>query len=171
MRIIYSCFAMLLLAGAGGCQNRQAMKESSENNAAPLSFAPGPPALVYKTKADYTNKVAVMMNADRTAIVSYPHPRDIALPQGLPYPIRLNKGYLLDRQGVGPQVAFTRYTMEEYAALPEAPDMQVLLASIIDKDPLLEMCHCGNSKQFEDVQAAMNALIDRSLAPCKKLMP
>lgn len=133
------------------------------------SFTPGPPAIVYKTRADYTDKVAVTLNEDKTAVVAYPHPADIGRPSGLPYPTRLAQGYLLDNQGINARAAFTSYTMQEYAALQEAPAPAELMARVIDKDPLLHMCNCGNRKQYDNQEAAMNKFIARGLEVCKPM--
>ena len=46
---------------------------------------------------------------------------------------------MLDRRGIGPNTAFTSYTYEEYAALPEAPKPDSLMARIIDSTPFTEL--------------------------------
>ncbi|GEO06996.1 hypothetical protein AAE02nite_46600 [Adhaeribacter aerolatus] len=131
-----------------------------------LDFSAGPPTIVYKTKRDYTNKVAVIFNADKTAIVAYPHPQDIAKKGERVKPTMLAQGYLLDNQGLNENAAFTQYTFEEYAALAKAPTLAELKASIIDKDPFMELCHCGNRNQFRAIEAELNQLIIRKLIPC-----
>lgn len=167
-RLLFSTIILMMLAQA--CQNQKAMKVPPQDSSSEISFAPGPPALVYKTRADYSDKVAVMLNEDKTAVISYPHPRDIARPAGLPYPSALADGYFLDKQGVGPRHAFTRFTMDEYAALAQAPTPEELLESIVDKSPFLEMYHCGNISQYKDASVALNMLIEQGLKPCRVLL-
>jgi len=50
-------------------------------------------------------------------------------------------------------------TYAEYAALPEAPSMDVLMKMIIDNDPLTEMYNCGNRQVFKDVVNDLNVVI------------
>lgn len=153
-----------------GCQNQKVMQEQSRAVGREISFSPGPPAIVYKTRVDYSDKVAIILNGDKTAVVSFPHPADFARAGGLPYPTPLAEGYLLDNQGVTAQLAFTSYTMAEYAALPEVPAPAELLARVIDKEPLLKMCNCGNRNQYKDLPAELDALIALSLKPCKTMV-
>ncbi|PSR52553.1 hypothetical protein AHMF7605_02935 [Adhaeribacter arboris] len=169
MRVV-SCLAVVGLL-AGGCQSP---KESMKNTTAKtvnqdLDFSAGPPTIVYKTKQDYTNKVAVILTPDKTEIASYPHPQDIAKRGNKVQPLLLADGYLLDNQGINQNVAFTSYTFEQYAALPQTPSMEELKSRIIDKEPLQFMCHCGNRNQFTSLEATMNDLIAQKLAPCKPL--
>lgn len=123
-------------------------------------FVTAPPTLVYKTKADYNNLVPVLLSDDKSEIIAYPHPSDIMVGGVLTKPTILNKGYLLDNRGVGANVAFLKLTYEEYAQLQEVPSLKELYALIIDKDPLLELCNCGNGKVFEDKTKQLNGLID-----------
>ena len=55
-----------------------------------------PIVYVYKTKADYSHQVPVIMDEARTRILSYPAPGDLKMGNGLRLPTVLNKGYLLD---------------------------------------------------------------------------
>ena len=48
---------------------------------------------IYKTKADYSHQVPVMMDEARTRILSYPAPGDLKMGDGLRLPTLLNKGY------------------------------------------------------------------------------
>lgn len=173
MRIAFLLRGLPLLALlAGGCKNAQTttMDTNSSGSApAQLDFNAGPPTIVYKTKNDYTDKVAIILQKDKTSIASYPHPRDIAKRGNEVKPTVLANGYLLDNQGINAQVAFTRYTFAQYAALPKAPTLAELQVSIIDKDPLEQICHCGNRNQFKQVEDNLNQLIAQNLIPCKAL--
>ena len=82
---------------------------------------PGPHCIVYKTRADYSKLVPVILSADKSKIVSYPDVKDINNNGNFPYPSPLKKGYLLDNRGIGPDVAFIRLTYEEFARLKATP--------------------------------------------------
>ena len=96
-----------------------------------------PQAIIYRTSRDYSHNVPVTLNATRTRITAYPDPADLRRQAMLPLP--LGDGFMLDRRGIGPNTAFTSYTYEEYAALPEAPKPDSLMARIIDSTPFTEL--------------------------------
>jgi hypothetical protein len=148
------------MVGLSACHSSQKMPASAPNdpNAADAKKS-GPPALVYKTRADYGNLVPVIMNDAKTAIVSYPHPNDLKNSQGYLLPLQLNKGYLLDKKGIGKNVAFLKMTFEEYARLSEPPSMEQLEKLILDKDPLVELCDCGTITRFSDPVNQLNDYI------------
>jgi hypothetical protein len=66
----------------------------------------------------------------------------------------------LDTKGIGKNVAFLKLTYEEYSKLDNVPTLVELYNMIIDKDPLTEMCDCGNKKAFTDIVNQLNYLID-----------
>ncbi|PIE88453.1 MAG: hypothetical protein CSA04_01840, partial [Bacteroidetes bacterium] len=47
-----------------------------------------PPLIVYKTRADYTKNVPVLLSCDKTHIVSFPHPKDLKQGGKFRYPKR-----------------------------------------------------------------------------------
>jgi hypothetical protein len=120
---------------------------------------PAPPAMVYKTKADYSNLVPVLLSDDKTEIISYPHPGDVKAGDGFLTPTQLTDGYLLDNKGIGGNVAFLNLTYTAYAALENAPTLKEMYALIVDKDPLVELCNCGNKKALSDPKKQLDALI------------
>lgn len=124
-------------------------------------YSPGPAALVYKTKADYRDKVPVILSEDKTRVVSYPHPSDLKTDSGYIIPTDLAEGYLLDNKGITANVAFLKLNYSEYAALEFVPSLEELYALILDKDPLTELCSCGNRKSFKDMTAQLNDLIKK----------
>ena len=167
MRIVLLITLATLVAS--GCQSSQKSMTQSLTQAAPLDFSAGPPTIVYKTKQDYTNQVAVLLSEDKSQVVAYPHPQDIAKKGAKVKPTLLADGYLLDNQGINQHVAFTSYTFDQYAALPQAPSLAELKSKIMDADPLEYMCNCGNRNQFASLEATMNNLIAQKLTPCKPL--
>ena len=84
-------------------------------------------ATVFKMNGNYSNHVAVSLNADGT-LSYYPAPTDISEASR---PVDLGNGWWLNRQGLGPRSRFLRYSFEEYAALPTVPSQEELLKAII----------------------------------------
>lgn len=125
------------------------------------------PVIVYRTSTDHSDHVPVALSSDGK-IVSYPHPTDV---EGDVRPIDIGDGYLLDRRGIGTDVAYLDYTFAEYAALENAPGLSELEARIIDRDPLIEMYHCGTRADHSDPEKEMRSIVQQgTLAQrCKKL--
>ncbi len=152
--------AALLLALVAFCGCKP-MKKSADNAAVDFTpcYTPGPPTIVYKTKGDYRNLVPVTLSEDKSRIVSYPALSDLKRGDGLSLPTVLENGYLLDNRGIGPDVAFLQMTYEEYARLPQAPDLATLFNSILDKFPLTEMCNCGVRNAIKQPTETLNKVI------------
>ena len=159
-----------------GCKTQQ--KESSvRNENASTQIAPLPSegalpvVIIYKTTNDYSKNVPVILSDDKTQIVSYPHPSDLILGDNFAYPSKLHKGYLLDNRGIGKNVAFLRFTYEEYAKLQIVPTLKQLYENIIDKNPLIEMWNCGTKINYHDLEKQLNELIDENLLieKCKQI--
>jgi len=131
-------------------------------------FKSGPDVIVYKTKADYLHFVPVGLSKDRKIITNYPHPSDLKTNGKIAIPTKLKKGYLLDNRGIGPNVAFTKYTYFDYAALKSAPSPEELMNSIIDADPLQEMYNCGSRTDYKTIES-LNELIKKKFAGVKKV--
>ena len=126
-------------------------------------FVPGPPTMVYKTSSMYDNNVIVLLNDDRTQVVSYPDPADIRGASGYPIPLRLANGYLLDQRGINKNAAVLTITYQEYARLERAPSRSELFAMILDSNPLIELCDCGTRTAFTSVESQLNALIQNNV--------
>lgn len=145
-----------------GCKTNNKVGQTADNVKQDFKpeYIPGPRALVYKTKANYNLLVPVMLSDDKTQVVSYPHPKDILSGSIFQTPIQLHKGYLLDKRGIGKNVAFLKLTYEEYSKLNNVPDTKELINLIIDKDPLTEMVDCGIITKMPDPEGQLNQLID-----------
>lgn len=128
-----------------------------------------PPVLVYKTWKDYFDKVPIILNNNKNIIVSYPHPRDVFYKGKLAYPTKLSNGYLLDNRGLNKNVAFTKYTYEEYSKLASPPNIDTLFNSIIDNNPLLELYNCGSRYSFKNDVKELNRIIKKDFKNCKKI--
>ena len=123
--------------------------------------------LVYKTKKNYNNLVPLLLNDDKTQIVSYPDPKDVKVGSAFLLPTSLQNGYLLDNKGIGKNVAFLKYTYEEYYNLKTLPTLKELYNNIIDKNPLIELCDCGDKSRHEDLEKQLNEYINRDILRTK----
>ncbi|MBX2984811.1 MAG: hypothetical protein LC109_13735 [Bacteroidia bacterium] len=161
MRII----ALILISAltmSMSCKTRKKATKDPESTATLFTpqFTPGPPAFIYKTKKDYGNMVPVLMNDDKTEIVSYPHPTDLYPADMLLLPTPLNNGYILDNKGINKNVAFLNITYQEYAKLTEPPTLEEMKGMLLDINPLTELCDCGNKNAFDNIEKQLNELID-----------
>lgn len=142
-----------------GCNSSKTMTNKAEVEFVPL-YTPGPQALVYKTKNEYINLVPVLLSDDKLEIISYPHPKDLKAGGEYLLPSLLNEGYFLDNRGIGKNVAFLKYTYQEYSELQNLLTLAELHNYIIDNDPLTEFCDCGSKTAFTDIEKQLNGLID-----------
>jgi hypothetical protein len=173
-------FIVLFAFGCGSCHTKAPDTSASRDTGSALhetgfqsgsiDYSSGPPTIVYKTKADYHNKIPVLLNDDKTKIVSYPGVKDIYSDGKPALPSRLQDGYLLDNRGIGKNVAFLNITYEEYGRRSEAPSLMEMMNLIVDKNPLKEMYDCGNRYQYKDVVMEMNQIIEnRKLSVFKRI--
>ena len=149
-----------------GCQSKKNKTLSFDPQ-----FIPGPSAIIYKTKNNYNDLVAVTLSDDKSEIISYPAPSDVKKEGYNPKPTILKNGYLLDNRGINPNVAFISLTYQQYGELMEVPSLKKLYEMIVDKDPLFEMCNCGNRDSIQNTESKLNYLIKKNLlsAKCKRL--
>lgn len=148
----------LMLTFACSSQSKMSLPESNA----------GPDALIYKTRADYSSYVPVILSADKKTLLSFPHPDDLQY-QGKPArPTPLIRGYWLDNRGISQGVAFTSYTYEAYAALSRPPSVNELLSSILDDDPLLELYNCGPRERYTRI-GELNQLIRNQFEGARKI--
>lgn len=170
--ILFSMIGLAMLSCKIQQKSNNEITDNTSTKVAPRPFgAAQARVIIYKTAKDYRNNVPVTLSDDKARIVSYPHPTDLVLGENLVLPTSLHNGYLLDNRGIHKNIAFLKYTYTEYSKLKDAPTMQELQRSIIDKDPLTELWDCGNKATFTDLQAQLNAWIDKNILPekCKRL--
>lgn len=148
------------------CTDKAASQAAPQLNVTALAHV-----FIYKTKKEYSNNVPVTLSDDKTRIVSYPHPSDLIAGDKLVAPTPLHNGYWLDNRGIHKNVAFLKYSYEEYAKLKEVPSLEELLNSIVDKDPLTELWDCGARATFSNMQEQLNKWIDQNLLSekCKRI--
>ena len=134
------------------------------------SGMPEPPCIIYKTRKNYDANVAVMLSADKTQIVSYPHPKDVFTRGELCTPLRLARRFRLDRRGIGPNVAFLSITYEEYSKLAKAPSLSELDSMIIDRNPIKKMYRCNVSAPEQNLDE-LNLQIRKRCKAFERLVP
>ncbi len=163
--ITFTLSFLLVSCHSSKATTREAANSSMEKE---QSFVPGPHAIVYKTIRDFSDLVPVIMNSEKTKILSYPAPSDIFYKGKLAKPTLLKNGYLLDNRGINENVVFLNYTYEEYSKLPETPSIQDMLSRIAEKNPLSELIDCGLRSRYQDEAKELNSLIDSNFPGCKK---
>ena len=150
------------------CQSKKNMKQIVLTSNELALLIPSAPAVIYKTIRDFSDYVPVIMDNERTRIVSYPDPTDLTV-NGKPVkPSELINGYLLDNRGINKNVVFLKYTYNEYIKMTSPPTMKEMMANILEKYPLSEMYSCGLRNEYSDLVKDMNAIITNGFINCKK---
>ncbi len=168
-------FLMISLAMSGCRTQQKVSKESNDNASSQAVPQPNVTVLahvfIYKTRKDYSNNVPVILSDDKTRIIFYPHPSDLIAGDKLAIPTPLHKGFFLDNRGIHRNVAFSKFTYDKYVKLKEIPSLEELQNSIIDNDPLTELCDCGARATFSNLQEQLNKWIDQDLLgeKCKRI--
>ncbi len=130
------------------------------------TFTNGQMVYIYKTKAVFDTLVPVIMDESKTAIISYPAPSDLQDVSAM-LPVKLKKGFLLDRKGIQKNTVFLKMGYNEYANLKEAPSLKEMEALILEKNPFESIYNCGNSGNFNNLEAELNAFIKYDLLKTK----
>ena len=152
------------------CTKKVTPQGSSSYPKVKQASIPSAPCIIYKTKADYSKYVPVMLSEDKKNIVSYPDIKDIYYKGNLANPTELKDGFLLDNRGIGPDAAFLNITYEAYRDLSKTPSIGELMNLILDKDPITEMFQCGYRSQYADPEKELNNIISSgNLKNCKRL--
>jgi len=102
-------------------------------------------------------------------IISYPAPSDLSYEGDLAYPVKLKKGFLLDRRGIGKNTVFTKFTYEEYSAMKTAPLLADLYESIIDPEPFEVIYYCGKNNNQKGLIKELNKKITEGFNECDKI--
>lgn len=164
-------FSVIAIMALGACNRKASAPQTSEAVYQPaLPTEAGPPVIVYKTRENYNDRVPVILSSDKKEIISYPGPTDVFYQGELALPFDLGKGYLLDRRGINENVAFLELSYEEFANLPAPIGPEELYKMIRDKDPLLEMWHCGSAYTYKDLEKDLMQKIESGkFDGCNKL--
>lgn len=118
------------LAMAAGCTKKAtepAVLQAENQTIMSTPVRAMPKATVFQMNGNYANNVAVTLNADGS-FAYYPDPHDIG---EYSKPIDLGNGWWLNRQGIGANSQFTKYTFAEYSKLDKVPSPDELKAAII----------------------------------------
>jgi hypothetical protein len=167
VKFLYILTSFLVVTYTTGCSFIKSIAFCQKSGPS-LDFSAGPPTLIYKTRANYSDKIPLTLSEDKTRIVGYPHPRDIYYRGKLAKPVYLRDGFMLDNRGIGPNTCFISMTYEEYALLSRAPAPGELEKMIIDRDPVSEIYNCGNRDQFTDVEYELRRMIRKGqLGKCR----
>lgn len=155
-RLFISIITILVIISFSECKSTKQTTTQKEEPAVMIESKALPPVIIYKTVKDYSNFVPVIMNDDKTKIVSYPSIKDI---QPSSKPTLLYNDYLLDNRGISKNVAFLKYTYEEYAKFSKTPSVDELFVNILNKDPLTEIYDCGKRNEYKDLVKDLNIKI------------
>lgn len=156
-RIIVFSFLLISAVISSCCTAKKAVSPITN----PAVSIPGPKAVIYQTKKDYSKFVPVILSDDKKSLVSYPDIIDVFYNGKLAYPTPLHNGYLLDNRGIGKNVAFINLTYDEYSKLAKTPTADQLMDMIIDKDPLTKMYSGKLKASYIDIEQELNAIIDK----------
>lgn len=94
-----------------------------------------PKATVFKMNGDYADKVAITLNSNGD-VTYFPAPSDIS--QSV-MPVKLDDGWYLNRQGLGINSVFLKYSFKEYSELPKVPTIAELKEAIIPGSRVTEI--------------------------------
>ena len=84
-------------------------------------------ATAFKMSGDFAGHVAVTLGSNGR-LAYFPAPTDIS---EYSQPVEIGDGWWFNRQGLGPQSVFTKWTFAEYMALPQTPSADEIKAAII----------------------------------------
>ena len=169
MKIFIFPALIVLISLATSCNNN-IEKQDKDSQAVTGAAISGPDAIIYQTKAYYNDRVPVILNKEKTKIISYPAPQDLKYKGKVATPTELANGFLLDNSGITEDVAFLKFTYEEYMALEKTPSSEELMGFIIDYDPLVTMYNCGKRQLYQDEVKELNLYIaEDDLSKLKQL--
>jgi hypothetical protein len=164
--LIYTVFISLFFS----CTSRKNRNDAGNNTKNEQAISVGQPIIIYKTKIDYSQNVAVTLSEDKSEIISYPHPKDVFYASKLAHPIELDNGYLLDNLGINIHTAYLSLTLKEYSQYEKVPSMKEFYQLIIDKNPLTEFYNCGNRQNLKNELVEINSIVKKgNLEKCKCL--
>ncbi len=166
LTITSAAAAVALAAACGSGRDSAATVPATVRATEALASAPPPAAVmikayIYKTNGNYADNVPVTVENGK--LISYPAPSDLT---DQSRPVALDRGYLLDRRGIGPDTRFTSFTYGEYAAMPAPPSSAQLMAAIIPDARVTEMVEMP-FPYSPDCAAQCNELIATGLPGCK----
>lgn len=94
-----------------------------------------PKATAFRMTGNYADHVAITLDSQGN-VIYFPAPTDITPDSA---PIALTDGWWLNRQGIGANSVFTKYTFAEYAALSQVPTVAQLKEAVLPDARVTEM--------------------------------
>ncbi len=140
-------------------QKTDSSAPAKKTNSSALSHA-----IVYKTIRNYTGFAWVGLSTDKTHVVSYPAPSDIASQA----PTTLHNGYTSGN--IGFNTAFINIKLGTYSQLKKMYSPTQLFSLVINRNPFTEIYDCGSvSSATTDY---INKLIDskKLSSECTKIL-
>lgn len=131
---------LILLPAVVSCNKKETTREEQPIVLSPVirEGKPAqamPKATIFTMTGEYADKVGVTLNPDGS-LRYYPAPSDITENSA---PCPLKDGWYLNRQGLSANSVFTKWTFEEYAALPATPSREEIIDAIIPGARVAEM--------------------------------
>lgn len=138
MRYLYLAVGILLLASCSKKNTEPAPEpeiklEQHITGGAPSQFIPK--ATIFKMNGPYENNVAVTLGADGK-LTYYPAPTDLTVNSE---PFELGDGWWLNRQGLGANSVFTKWTFDEYRKMKNVPSREEIMDAIIPGSGVTEI--------------------------------
>ena len=166
--VLYFILSISLLQSCA-CQSKTKEKKADEPSTKPAMGMATPPLIIYKTKADYNNKVPVTLSEDKKEIVSYPGSKDVFYKGKLATPTELADDFLLDNRGIDVNVAFLDISYESFSRMMRPLSKEQMFEMILDNDPIVEMYRCKR-KDYKEIPNDLNAMIKKGdLSKCERL--
>jgi hypothetical protein len=168
---VFSLCVVMLISSCHCCKKNQTVAEKKSESISSTKQITGPATVIYKTKADYSKFIPVVLSDDGSKIISYPDPQDVKDADMLRTPSALHQGYWLDNKGISLKTVFINITYEEYSKMASPPSLQEMYSKIIDKNPFTEFYACDLRASFGvNIIDAVNDMIDKgNLKNCKCL--
>lgn len=111
-----------------------------------------PATRAFKPGGDYADKVMVTLSPDFREVISYPECNEVDSSMA---PVKLARGYYLDRGGVGPNTVFLRWTYDEYSRLPETPTPSQIIEAVIPDSHVAEIIEIPLGKNYARIHPEM----------------
>lgn len=120
---------------------------------------------------DYARKLFVVLSDDKSRVISYPAPTDLYTNGKISIPTKLTSKYYLDNRGVDKNSVVLNIELEDYAKREKAFSLGEMYSLILDKNPFLELYHCGNRLRFKNELIDLKELIKNGgLKQCQCLI-
>ncbi len=173
MKKLFLLAATILVIIAGACRTTkpEATQIKRGEPFSPASIEkPAPPMAIYLTNPEYKYLVPVGLTDDRSTIASYPAPASLKRGGLFVTPVELANGFFLDQIGIGPNVAFLKFTYEEFYNLEQTLTIEEMMNAIVDSDPIKAMYRCRVPRDVADRVSYLNDIImNNRFEQCEKL--